>query len=71
MPKRCVSCWATAGLLACTKEGCPHLLCPDHNNHGGRCRGCWESGNVLLSPWPLGAPRSKRKPLAELEPPPL
>jgi hypothetical protein len=33
-------------------------LCTAHSGrHDGRCPGCWESGSVLLAPWPLGDPR--------------
>jgi hypothetical protein len=58
MLPRCVSCGATEGLLSCMKDDCRNLLCPDHRvRYRGRCRGCWDSGSIILPPWPLGAPR--------------
>jgi hypothetical protein len=58
---RCVSCGVTEGLLKCMSDDCLNLICPVHSGrHGGRCRGCWDSGSILLPPWPLGAPRPGR-----------
>ena len=59
MVSRCVSCGVIEGLLNCTNDDCPHLLCRDHSlSYGGRCKGCWESGSILLPPRPFGTPSS-------------
>ena len=61
MLRGCVSCGATEALLKCNEEDCLNLVCFVHGGrYGGRCRGCWESGSILLPPWPLGTPRPGR-----------